>query len=64
MHFLEGRVFKAEGFEYGIGEGEIEKMTSVAMGMEKLWQSCFGRKWSEKASPAFVHDIYKRIVNG
>lgn len=65
VHFLEGSGFsRPKASEYGIGEGEIEKMTSVAMGMEKLWQSCFGRKWPEKASPAFVHDIYKRIVNG
>jgi len=65
VRFLEESGFsRPKASEYGIGEGKIERMTSVALGMEKLWQSCFGGNWSEKASPAFVHDIYKRIVNG
>ena len=65
VRFLEGSgLSMPKASEYGIGEGEIEKMTSVALGMEKLWQSCFGEGWEGKASRTFVYDIYKRIVNG
>jgi len=65
VRFLEGSGLPMpKASEYGIGDGEIEKMTSVALGMEKLWQSCFGEGWAEKGSRGFVHDIYKKIVNG
>ena len=48
--------------DYGIGEKDIEKMTKTALGMEKLWQSCFGVNWREKATPDFVRSAYIKIT--
>lgn len=49
--------------EYGISEADIAKMTKTALGMDKLWQSCFGEDcWKEKATEGFIRDIYERIV--
>mgnify|MGYP000845341899 FL=1 len=48
--------------DYGIGEKDIKKMTKTALGMEKLWQSCFGCNWREKATPDFVRSAYKKIT--
>ena len=48
--------------EYGIGEKDIKKMTATALGMEKLWHSCFGDDWQAKATPEYIENIYKRII--
>lgn len=48
--------------EYGIGSDQLEKMTRTALGMEKLWASCFGGNWANKVTREFVEDIYRRIL--
>lgn len=49
---------------YGITERDIPKMVKTALGMEKLWQSCFGLDhWKEKATPEYIESIYRTIVN-
>lgn len=55
------RVPKAS--EYGICEKDIEKMTKTALGMEKLWQSCFGNSWHDEATPDFVRSFYMKITS-
>ena len=63
MHFLRvNGMAEPKAGEYGIGEGEVEKMTRVALGMEKLWQSCFGEEWKERATPEYIRNIYEKIV--
>ena len=52
---------KAEDF--GIGAEDVEKMTKTALGMEKLWQSCFGESWKERATEEYIRGIYERIVS-
>ncbi len=49
--------------DFGIGAGEVEKMTKTALGMEKLWQSCFGDNWKERATEGYIRGIYERIVS-
>ena len=49
--------------DFGIGTGEVEKMTKTALGMEKLWQSCFGDNWKERATEGYIRGIYERIVS-
>lgn len=49
--------------EYGIGEKDIEKMTVTALGMEKLWQSCFGTGLREAALPEFIRSTYRKILH-
>lgn len=48
--------------EYGIGADQLEKMTITALGMEKLWASCFGENWQSKVGKEFIENIYKRIL--
>lgn len=48
--------------EYGIGGDQLEKMTKTALGMEKLWVSCFGGEWQSKVTREFIEDIYKKIL--
>lgn len=48
--------------DYGIGEGDVPKMVKTALGMEKLWHSCFGDGWQEKATPEYIEGIYRRII--
>ncbi|MDR1481021.1 MAG: iron-containing alcohol dehydrogenase [Synergistaceae bacterium] len=48
--------------DYGIDESHITKMTTIALGMEKLWQSHFGDDWQSIVNDRFVRDIYKRVV--
>lgn len=63
VHFLQvNDMPEPKAREYGIGEGEVEKMTKVALGMEKLWQSCFGEEWKERATPEYIRNIYEKIV--
>ncbi len=63
MHFLSvnGRE-KPKASGYGIDEKDIPKMVKTALGMEKLWHSCFGDNWREIATPAYIEDIYRRIT--
>ncbi len=49
--------------DYGIGEKDIEKMTKTALGMEKLWQSCFGSDRQHKASQEYIREIYRKIIS-
>ncbi|MDY9920362.1 MAG: iron-containing alcohol dehydrogenase [Synergistota bacterium] len=49
--------------DYGISEKDIWKMTKTALGMEKLWQSCFGNNWQEEATPDFVRSAYMKITS-
>lgn len=49
--------------EYGIGDDQLEKMTKTALGMEKLWVSCFGDDWQSKVTKSFIEEIYKRILS-
>ena len=49
--------------DYGIGAKDMAKLVKTAMGMEKIWQSCFGLDdWQKKATPEFMEAIYERIV--
>lgn len=51
--------------DYGLGEADVPQMTKTALGMEKLWQSCFGLEcWKKKATPEYVESIYRRIIAG
>ncbi len=64
LRFLEvNRRERPRARDYGLGEDDIPLMTKTALGMEKLWQSWFGmEKWKEYATPAFVSDLYAKIV--
>jgi len=65
VRFLEISEMKhPKASDYGIGEKDIEKMIKTALGMEKLWQSAFGmEEWENRATPKFITDIYKKIIN-
>ena len=40
-------------------------MTATALGMEKLWQSCFGpERWKELATSEYISSVYRAIVKG
>ena len=62
------RFLKINGLEmpkasdYGIGAKDIEKMTHTALGMDKLWHSCFGDGWQETATADYMEKIYRRII--
>ncbi|MDO5562484.1 MAG: iron-containing alcohol dehydrogenase [Synergistaceae bacterium] len=64
IKFLEANgMARPKASEYGITEADIAKMTKTALGLDKLWQSCFGEAdWKEKATADFMTKIYKRIV--
>lgn len=63
LRFLElNEICVPRASEYGIGEKDIEKMTKTALGMEKLWQSCFGDNWQEQATPDFIRSAYMKIT--
>lgn len=47
---------------YGISEKDIDKMTKTALGMEKLWQSCFGKNWQAEATSEFVRNAYREMT--
>ena len=64
LRFLElnGRPLPAAR-DYGLGPDDIPAMTKTALGMEKLWQSCFGpERWKETATPEWIASIYETIV--
>ena len=48
--------------DYGIGEKDAAKMTKTALGMEKLWHSCFGDDWKDIATEEYIEKIYARII--
>ena len=49
---------------YGLTDSDIPKMVKTALGMEKLWQSCFGMDhWKEKATPEYIESIYHKIID-
>jgi 3-deoxy-alpha-D-manno-octulosonate 8-oxidase len=50
--------------DYGITRQEIDKMTKTALGMDKLWNSCFGDDWKSKTTRDFISGIYEKIVVG
>ncbi len=63
LKFLElNGMQKPVASEYGIGEKDIEKMTKTALGMEKLWQSCFGNNWQKDVTPEFIRNRYQKIT--
>ncbi|MDR1916465.1 MAG: iron-containing alcohol dehydrogenase [Synergistaceae bacterium] len=63
VRFLEINGFpRPRARDYGIDDSHIERMTTTALGMEKLWHSHFGPDWNSRVDRAFVADIYKRIV--
>lgn len=63
LRFLDANGFSVpKASEYGITAGEIERMTSTALGMDKLWLSCFGEEWRSKATKNYIENIYRRIV--
>ncbi|MDK2958328.1 MAG: 3-deoxy-alpha-D-manno-octulosonate 8-oxidase [Synergistaceae bacterium] len=49
--------------DFGIGADDVGKMTKTALGMEKLWQSCFGDSWKERATEEYIRGVYERIVS-
>ena len=48
--------------DYGIGESDVPKMVKTALGMEKLWHSCFGDNWRERATAEYIESIYNNII--
>jgi len=48
--------------DYGIDEGEVEKMTNTAIRMDKLWHSYFGDGWESRTTRKFIENIYRKIV--
>ena len=49
---------------YGLTPRDVPAMTRTALGMEKLWQSCYGLdRWQKLASPGWIASIYEKIVN-
>lgn len=48
--------------DYGIGSDQLEKMTNTALGMEKLWVSCFGDEWQTIVTREYIENIYKKIL--
>ncbi|MDD4159336.1 MAG: iron-containing alcohol dehydrogenase [Synergistaceae bacterium] len=63
LKFLElNEMPKPVASEYGIGVQDVEKMTKTALGMEKLWQSCFGDSWQKEATPDFIRSVYMKII--
>ena len=48
--------------DYGITPEFTEKMTKTALGLDKLWQSCFGNGWREIATKDYIENIYRRIT--
>jgi len=61
MHVNNMQMPKAS--DYGITEQEIDKMTKTALGMDKLWYSCFGDVWEKIATRDFIKGIYEKIVD-
>ena len=53
---------KPKAADYGIGKRDVPKMVKTALGMEKLWHSCFGENWREKATPEYIEGIYRKII--
>ncbi|MDR2527919.1 MAG: iron-containing alcohol dehydrogenase [Synergistaceae bacterium] len=48
--------------DYGIDASQVDKMTTTALGMDKLWQSHFGEGWEKTVTREFVRNIYEKIV--
>ena len=64
VSFLRGNGMEVpKAGDFGIGAKDVEKMTKTALGMEKLWQSCFGDRWKERATEEYIRGIYERIVS-
>lgn len=49
--------------DYGIGGNQLERMTKTALGMEKLWASCFGDEWRDRATGEYIGSVYKKILS-
>jgi 3-deoxy-alpha-D-manno-octulosonate 8-oxidase len=47
--------------DYGIREKDIPKMTKTALGMEKLWESCFGTGLNKEVLSGSIADKYRKI---
>ena len=64
VRFLEiNKMPHPKASDYGIGAKDMAKLVKTAMGMDKIWQSCFGLDdWQKKATPEFMEAIYQRIV--
>ena len=63
MRFLEANGFSVpKASEYGVTAEKINRMTATALGMDKLWLSCFGEEWRARATKSYIEDIYRRIV--
>lgn len=62
FHEINGRPLPRAA-TYGLTENDIPKMVKTALGMEKLWQSCFGMdEWKAHATPEYIESIYRKIV--
>ncbi|PIF00568.1 MAG: alcohol dehydrogenase [Maribacter sp.] len=44
-----------------LSDGEFDKMISVAMGMEPLWENALGKEWRKTITPAKLKSIYEKI---
>ena len=63
MSFLSAnRLAMPAAADYGVSQADVPKMTKTALGMEKLWHSCFGDDWKKKATPEYISAIYHRIT--
>ena len=64
LRFLEAnRMERPRAADYGVTAADVPKMAATALGMEKLWQSCFGvDEWRAVATPEFITAIYEKIV--
>jgi 3-deoxy-alpha-D-manno-octulosonate 8-oxidase len=48
--------------DYGIDESHLARMTSTALGMEKLWLSHYGEDWRGTVGAEFIEGLYRRVI--
>ncbi len=45
----------------GLDEKSMLTMANVALGLEPLWENCFGTEWKKKVTHQWLLDMYNRI---
>ncbi len=50
-----------KGICKNLSEGEFDKMISVALNMEPLWENALGNEWKKIITPEKLKSIYKKI---
>ncbi len=44
-----------------LDDAALETMTTVALGLEPLWENCFGKDWQQKMPRERVLELYRRM---